>query len=766
MFNSLDLLCEKFLMSTVKKSPSWFSPACYDVLASLCETFIPSTRAEDISAEYIRQSVKSLIPNLPDDKPLFKDLSKVELDFLSRGAIDDDVPSACVRKIDNFVPAEDKKEFAIILWLMSYSIGTFLLTGYFKPFSRLSLQQRHLAVTSWQKSRFVVFRTLYQTFKRLTGLLYFSYNERGKVNKTWKAIGYDPSVTVGKPSRNPTPTSTLKSKFQIDYIREQYQEKDDLHVDVVIIGSGSGGGTIASELTKAGLKVLVLEKGGYYDSKDFREWNEAEAFDKLYERGGLFSSKTGGIAYLAGSCVGGGSTVNWSASFRTPDWVLRDWEQMDMPIFRKGGEFEASIDAVLKLFHVNCDNSYHPAAEEGNFAVNLNNQLLYESAERLGYKPEHIPRNVKNCVDCGHCNHGCPYNAKQSTVTNLMTPLIESNRLQVLEHCYVEKVLYSYSSELKRNQAYGVDCTLNNDKNQKLRVYAKVVICAGGSIHSPALLLRSKFKNPQIGKNFSCHPVIGSIGIFPDQQTGMDKGVSMGVIVRNNSSDSKAPRLAIETPPLHPGSLGLVMPWMSGFSYKLTALLFTHLSAFIHIMRDRSCPENRIAIDKDGNPVIHYQITAADRQEMMRVALVMYNLMYVAGPDVMMCSSETIPWYYNKKDIALSSLPPDEIEKAIARDSDYQAFLKKFLAQGIIESNTGVFSAHQMSSCRMAASPSQGPVMTTGELWECENLFVADASLCPTSLGINPMITTAAFGHYVSRNVIKKLNIKLSSTDF
>ena len=100
---------------------------------------------------------------------------------------------------------------------------------------------------------------------------------------------------------------------------------DELEVDVVIVGSGCGGGIMASELTKAGLKVLVLEKGGYYRSSDFKLWRESEAFVHTFEKGGLCSSVEGNVLVLAGSCVGGGSTINWSASFRTPEVVRQDW---------------------------------------------------------------------------------------------------------------------------------------------------------------------------------------------------------------------------------------------------------------------------------------------------------------------------------------------------------------------------------------------------------------------------------------------------------
>ncbi len=108
---------------------------------------------------------------------------------------------------------------------------------------------------------------------------------------------------------------------------------DVLEADVVIVGSGSGGGMVASELAKAGLNVLVLEKGGYFRPAEFKAWRESEAFLHTFEKGGLCSTVDGNVLVLAGSCVGGGSTVNWSASFRTPEVVREDWVASGMPQF-------------------------------------------------------------------------------------------------------------------------------------------------------------------------------------------------------------------------------------------------------------------------------------------------------------------------------------------------------------------------------------------------------------------------------------------------
>lgn len=157
-----------------------------------------------------------------------------------------------------------------------------------------------------------------------------------------------------------------------------------------------------------------------------------------------------------------------------------------------------------------------------------------------------------------------------------------------------------------------------------------------------------------------------------------------------------------------------------------------------------------------------------DRDILARIIPKMYNLMYVAGATIMISSQDQLPMQYLEKNKLKENtlLSGSELEEAISRDDKYQRFLKQCVDTGIMAGNTGVFSAHQMGSCRMSAKPSEGPVSPTGELWECSNLYVSDGSLFPTSLGINPMITIAAFSRFVSREVMKAANVKPYSEDF
>jgi choline dehydrogenase-like flavoprotein len=283
-------------------------------------------------------------------------------------------------------------------------------------------------------------------------------------------------------------------------------------------------------------------------------------------------------------------------------------------------------------------------------------------------------------------------------------------------------------------------------------------VCSGGSLHTPAILLRSGLRHEKIGRHLTLHPVLGVGGLFDGEGPASElaSGVSMGVVVRDYPSDPKAARgyhaVAVQTPPVHLGILGLIMPWMGGLMFKSACLLWPSTGAFIGISRDRSQATNRITIDADGEPVINYTIATADKPMLMEGLVKQLRMMRAAGACILFPIHENFQWLVT--------------DQTPAADAAFEEYILRIRHEGIQPMKMQIFSAHQMSSCRMASDFRAGPVRPSGETWECKNLFVADASVFPTSLGINPMITTVAFGHYISRNILKHLGIKPFDASF
>ncbi|MET0204198.1 MAG: GMC family oxidoreductase N-terminal domain-containing protein, partial [Casimicrobiaceae bacterium] len=176
-----------------------------------------------------------------------------------------------------------------------------------------------------------------------------------------------------------------------------------LDADVVIAGSGAGGGTAAEILARAGLRVVLLEEGPLRSSRDFR-MQEREAYPDLYQESASRKTADKAINILQGRCVGGGTTVNWTSSFRTPPATLSFWE-------REYGLREFSTEAMTPWFErMEARLSIVP----WTVAPNANNAVLARGASNLGMVTTAIRRNVKGCWNLGYCGMGCPTNAKQS----------------------------------------------------------------------------------------------------------------------------------------------------------------------------------------------------------------------------------------------------------------------------------------------------------------------------------------------------------------
>ena len=265
-------------------------------------------------------------------------------------------------------------------------------------------------------------------------------------------------------------------------------------------------------------------------------------------------------------------------------------------------------------------------------------------------------------------------------------------------------------------------------------------------------------------------------------QTGLGSGVSMGVVVRqpritadttfplpSKPRTSTAPTshsdrhpIALETPPAHVGLMGLLFPWAStaahpasfsgqggGLGVKLGLLSWRNSATFIALPRDVSQASNRVSIDFQGNPVLHYELTKEDEHLVLVGLEANLRIMRAAGAKFLFCAHENFPWYHTES----SGAADNEEER-------FEKYIQNMHKEGLKTAKMQVFSAHQMSSCRMASSPSSGPTSPSGELYECSGLYISDASVLPTSLGINPMVTIEAMAHMIAKNIVHEIGTK------
>jgi choline dehydrogenase-like flavoprotein len=495
---------------------------------------------------------------------------------------------------------------------------------------------------------------------------------------------------------------------------------------------------VAGVLAKAGHKVIVLEKGGYQSEADYAG-REFEAFRSMYENAGILTSEDLGVVVLAGSTLGGGTTINWAASFRTPEYVLEEWEREHHLTGLTGPEFQTALDAVCQRAHVDTDESF----------FNPQNQALNNGCVKLGYHVGVIPRNVEGCGDCGWCCFGCPNGAKQGTLKTWLQDAADAGA-ELVVNCRVDKVL------IENGQAVGVTATINGLQpafagvrqahptaqgavsGHSLTVRARCVVVAAGALHSPALLLRSGIENPNIGMNLRLHPTTAVRGEL-EVKAEPWRGVMMAAYSDElGNLDGAHYGVKIETPPAHPGLLGFALPWLGRRAYKQMMLKMAHQAIFIVLCRDRG--SGRITVDKTGRPRIHYELGRRDADHIQQGIEAGLRIAVAAGATEVGTLQAGLPHF-----------------KVSDSPKDFEDYLDTVWKAGAKANQLGLFSAHQMGTCRMGGERTRAVLNHMGESWDVRGLYVADASTFPTPSGVNPMITIQAIAYQIAQGIKSRL---------
>lgn len=484
-----------------------------------------------------------------------------------------------------------------------------------------------------------------------------------------------------------------------------------LEADVVIVGSGAGGGVSAEILALSGLKVIIVEEGALKSSKDFK-MREADAYPALYQESAARKTRDKAINILQGRTVGGSTTVNWTTSFRTPPSTLAYWQ-------RAYGLHGYTPEALAPWFEM-MEERLHVG--EWQAAPNRNNQLLKIGAERLGIPAGAIRRNVKGCWNLGYCGMGCPTNAKQSMLVTTIPSALEHGATLVTR-ARAERFLFK-GDRADQLLCSALDAAGIAPTGRAIRLRAKHFVVAGGAINSPALLLRSRAPDPHglLGKRTFLHPSLISAGIFDervDGYAGAPQTVYSDHFLGTAPIDGPV-GFKLETPPIHPL---LMSTTMAGFgqAHAATMRQFPHTQVMIALLRDGFHPDSpggSVGLRGDGSAVLDYPIGDALWDGARRALLAMAEIQFAAGAKAVQPAHETAARYASWA----------EAKKGIA-ELPYKIHLTRF------------GSAHVMGGCTMSDDERSGVAGSDGRYHGLANLSVHDGSLFPTSIGANPQLS-------------------------
>ncbi|WJX88250.1 Long-chain-alcohol oxidase fao4a, variant 2 [Trifolium repens] len=728
----------------------------------------------------------TILPSIIDNKVVSSSDESVN-NFYRTSASMAGTPERVANLVSEKLNHPSTKLFTLTLWLLSTWFGTLILCGiaslstkfpFFLSFPELSSEKRQKIIQSWSTSCLRLLKMLFRTIKLLTLLVFFTQVDEEENNPSWKAIGYsgpDPEFKAQQKNKSLHKTSKegekeddeevlgplYKGLVHLNYPRDIISDSLRrfgfpvsvtpptnkastisspslvIQCDAVVVGSGSGGGVVAGVLAKSGYKVLVLEKGNYFARKNL-SLLEGPSLDQMYLSNGLLATDDMSVLVLAGSTVGGGSTINWSASIKTPNHVCKEWcDRHELELF-ESKLYKEAMDVVCEKMGVQSDFD-----EEG-----FNNAILRKGCHEMGYPVNNIPRNAPPDHYCGWCFMGCKDGKKKGTSETWLVDLVKSGNGAILPGCEAIQILHGEKKGRDKKIAKGVAFAIDyKGKKEICVVESKVTIVACGALSTPPLLKRSGLKNENIGRNLHLHPVTMAWGYFPDapelwpeeRKKSYEGGImtAMSTVVADfNRSGYGA---VIQTPSLHPGLFSILMPWSSGMDIKDRMRKFSRTAHIFALARDQG---SGTVVDSPN--CISYQMKDIDKDNLSKGIEKVLRILAAAG-------AEEIGTHNSKgRSLKVKEVSYHEFEK----------FVKEESSMSFTDLSTPVCSAHQMGSCRMGTNSKESVVNQMGETWEVEGLYLADSSVFPTALGVNPMVTIQAIAYCTAQHVLEVLKRK------
>ncbi|MDX6601046.1 MAG: hypothetical protein QOF13_248 [Solirubrobacterales bacterium] len=490
--------------------------------------------------------------------------------------------------------------------------------------------------------------------------------------------------------------------------------------DVVVVGSGAGGAVAAATLAEAGLDVIVLEAGESFNRESYPA-EPLDAIARLYRDGGLtIAEGRPPIPVPVARTVGGTTVVNSGTCFRAPEPVLADWRQ------RFGIEWATDLESgfaeaeeFLEVTPVDVER------------MGRNGQLAMEGAAAIGASGGPISRNAGNCVQCSSCPFGCEIDAKRGMhVSYLPRAVATGARLRtgvearsvLVENGRATEVSCNSSAPLFPNPESPSKGTAEA-RSRPYTVRARhATIIAGGALGTPELLLRSGLGGRQVGRNLHIHPACWVGARYEEEVRGWD-----GVMQSYYIDQWEQQRLLLEAT-FTPLAFGGAWLRGAGSEHQRSMLEFGRVGSIgVHLSDSSS---GRIALAADGSLRARYKLTKADADRLVFGISRAAEIHFAAG------ATEVYPNIARAGTLTPNKLPDFEATRFKPSELRLEAF-------------------HPMGTARISPE-GDGVCSPDGSVRGVTNLYCADASLFPSSLGVNPMMTVIAFANRIASELAKR----------
>jgi choline dehydrogenase-like flavoprotein len=456
--------------------------------------------------------------------------------------------------------------------------------------------------------------------------------------------------------------------------------------DVVVVGSGAGGGVIAGELAQRGRDVLLLECGPHLTAADFMRW-EAKATHDLFWPLRLAPLPSGEpVAFLAGRCVGGTTTINSKVALRAHEHDVAKWHQATGLTNDEGEPFGAAdldpyYDRVEHVLGVR---------ERADWAKSV--YTVEAGFNALGHELHPVRSYTDvNCTSCGSCLQGCASNAGKSTMNTYIAEALARGLLELRADAAVERVLIEDSAE--GSQATGVEYV--DEAGERRTVRAQIVVVAAGALNTPQLLMRSGLDGSAVGRHLGLHPVRLVYGLFHEPQDA-HMVYPVSAHCKDFQYDEQGGFVIEATTIQDPVSFATTLTDEDGpfWGERLVEAVkrFRHWVGLLALCNDEN--GSRVVVDENGSERFDVDFRPVELERIDNALRVSREVLEAAG-------AKQVCW-------------------------------------------TGLSSTHVQGSCRMGDDPARSAVDRNGESHDVKRLFVGDASLVPRTLSVNPSLTIMA----------------------
>jgi choline dehydrogenase-like flavoprotein len=441
--------------------------------------------------------------------------------------------------------------------------------------------------------------------------------------------------------------------------------------------------------------------------------------EALYLDAGGFLTADGAMTLAVGQAYGGSTLVYTGTSLVAPARVIEAWAVPGLE----------HADVVQRSEKFAAENNVHPLPPG---EINDNNRLFVDGAEAAGFQVEQFPVNVRGCRGSSLCNLGCPNGAKQGT-HEVQLPRAEASGVEVVTRANVlrlgerrleVRVLARRRDEMGQDPEWAPgDYTVEADH----------IVLAGGVLGTSPLLLNSGLVShlPSVGHGFTCHPAFILVGEHPAPITN-DVGHPKSFYVDRAEEEG----FVLETCMYFPF---VTAKNLTGFGAPHGALMdaFPRLQMILVLACDKAVPGNRVSVDRHGGPVVHYAFTPDVRDSLARATRAASRIFFAAG--------------------ALRVHAPLAVPPLIER-KDQGTIEQKILSRNFLPGTVSVSAAHLMGGAGMGGSADHSVTDSRGRVHGVPWLRVADASLFPDSLEINPYLTIMALADRVAEGIMEDMS--------